>query len=186
MKMPNQLIRITILLLLPLSVMSQEPVLAPLYRTAINWIDDQGQSVSLAKWQGKPVVITMAYSTCRKFCPLTLVRLGEIQKLYDQRNIEAEFILISYDPISDTWQSWADYRKSHKLYRKNWHFLTGTPEDTKVISQMLGMDYWLYDDHVMHNFKIVRLGEHGDIEQALDWDSQDKIEAFIPETKTSR
>ncbi len=182
MFIPNRSIWVTMLLLFsPLSLASQEAVLAPIYQLSAKWTDDQGKPVSLTEWQGKPVIISMAYSTCRKFCPLTLLRLGEIQRLYDKRMIEAEFVLISYDPIGDTWQSWAEYRKSHNLQRSNWHFLTGSPEDTKTISQLLGMDYWLYDDHVMHNFKIVRLGPNGEIEKSLDWESQEQLETLIPE-----
>ncbi|MGZ4955209.1 MAG: SCO family protein [Methylobacter sp.] len=182
MQIPNRQIWLTmLLLLLPLSVASQEAVLASIYRLPMNWTDDQGKLVSLDKWQGKPVIISMAYSTCRKFCPLTLLRLAEIQRLYDKRMIDAEFVVISYDPTGDTWQSWAEYRKTHGLHRNNWHFLTGSPEDTKTISQLLGMDYWLYDDHVMHNFKIVRLNPNGEIERTLDWDSQEQIEVLIPE-----
>ena len=167
-----------LLLLLPVSAISQESALAPLYQSPIKWIDDQGTSVSLAKWQGRPVIITMAYGACRKYCPLTITRLLEIQRLLDRQKIIAEFVVISYDPITDTWQNWAEYRKTHNLNRNNWHFLTGSPEDTKTISQMLGMDYWLYDDHIMHNFKIVRLGANGGIEKTLDWDGMDKIGAF--------
>lgn len=157
----------------------EETSLSPLYQLPVTWTDDKGKTVSLANWKGKTVVMSMAYSTCRKFCPLTLARLLEIQKLYNSRRVDAEFIIISYDPINDTWQNWAEYRKTHNLYRDNWHFLTGNQESTKTISQMLGMDYWLYDEHVMHNFKIVRLNARGDIDKTLDWNSQDELDSFL-------
>ncbi len=160
---------------------SQEEIsLSPLYQLPVTWTDDKGKTVSLANWKGKTVVMSMAYSTCRKFCPLTLARLLEIQKLYDSRKVDAEFVIISYDPINDTWQNWAEYRKAHDLYRDNWHFLTGNQESTKIVSQVLGMDYWFYDEHVMHNFKIVRLNGRGDIDKTLDWNSQDELNSFLP------
>lgn len=169
-----------ILILLPIIASSNDRVLTPLYQTPITWTDDQGHSVSLDNWQGKYTIITMAYGSCRKFCPLTLSRLMEIQQLFDKRKVEAEFIIISYDPINDTWKSWAEYRKVHHLERTNWHFLTGSQEDTKTISQMLGMDFWLYDDHIMHNFKIIRLSPDGNIEKTLNWDNKEQIESLIP------
>jgi protein SCO1/2 len=173
-------------LLQPSAGHAAEPILAPLYQTGITWTDDSGKPVSLNKWQGKPVVISMAYSTCRKFCPITVNKLAAIQLLFDEKKIDAEFVVISYDPASDKWQDWAQYRKVHKLYRDNWHFLTGSLQDTKTISQMLGMDYWLYDEHVMHNFKIDLLNARGDIIKSIDWDSQDQIETLIPEPDTSK
>lgn len=169
------------LLLMPLYAASQEAAVAPIYRLPMTWTDDQGQPVTLAKWQGKQVIMTMAYSTCRKFCPITINRLKQLQNLLDKRHIAMEVVIISYDPSVDKWQSWAEYRKSRNLNWENWHFLTGSLEDTKTVSQFLGMDYWLYDEHVMHNFNIVRLGPKGDIEKSLDWDNQEKIDTLVPE-----
>lgn len=159
----------------------QEAALAPLYQAPMQWTDDQGKPVRLSQWQGKPVLITMAYSTCRKFCPITLARLAEVQRLFDQHKIDAEFVVISYDPQGDTWQTWAEFRKSRHYERSNWHFLVGSEENTKTVSQLLGMDYWLYDEHIMHNFKIVRLSPTGAVEKGLGWESQEQIETLLPE-----
>ncbi|TAN47791.1 MAG: SCO family protein [Methylococcaceae bacterium] len=167
-------------LMLPsLQVWAQDAAQSAIYQAPYSWTDDQGKAVSLADWRGKPVLMTMAFSTCRKFCPITLARLAEVQKLYDQRGIDAEFVVISYDP-ADTWQSWATFRKTHHYERANWHFLTGGVEATKAISQLLGMDYWFYDEHVLHNFKIVRLGPTGVIEATLGWDNQERVETLLP------
>lgn len=153
--------------------------LSPIYQLTDKWTDDTGKTVFLSDWKGKNVVMSMAYSTCRKFCPLTIHQLLSIQKLYDSQKIDAEFIVISYDPTNDTQQSWQEYRKTHNLYRENWHFLTGSQESTKIISQLLGMDYWLYDEHVMHNFKIVRLNARGEIDRTLNWDNQNELDSFM-------
>lgn len=161
-------------------VFANELTLAPLYQSDLHWLDDHGTELTLKEWQGKPVFITMAYSTCKKFCPMTMARLSQLQKLLDDRNISAEIVIISYDPVTDNWKSWAEYRKMHNLPRANWHFLTGSLEDTKTVSQLLGMDFWLYDDHVLHNFKISRIGMRGEIVKSLDWDSKEKIETLLP------
>lgn len=142
-------------------------------------MDDSGKTVFLSNWKGKNVVMSMAYSTCKKFCPLTIRQLLAIQKRYDEQKIDAEFIVISYDPSNDTPQSWEEYRKLHNITRSNWHFLTGNQESTKIVSQLLGMDYWLYDEHVMHNFKIVRLNALGEIDKTLDWNDQDNLDSFF-------
>ena len=170
-----------VLLVMPLCAAAQDAVVAPIYRQPMHWTDDKGQQVTLAKWQGKPVIMTMAFSTCRKFCPITMNKLKQLQSLLEKQHIAMDVVIISYDPVVDNWQAWAEYRKSRHFNWENWHFLTGSVEDTKTVSQLLGMDYWLYDEHVMHNFNIVRLGPKGDIEKALDWDSQEQIDTLIPE-----
>jgi cytochrome oxidase Cu insertion factor (SCO1/SenC/PrrC family) len=161
--------------------LSEETRFAPIYSQPLNWVDDQGKPVKLSFWQGKTVIISMAYSTCRKFCPLTIARMNELQRLFDQHGKQAEFVIVSYDPAGDTWQSWAAYRKTRNLTRENWHFLVGNSDDTIKLSQLLGMNYWLYDEHVMHNFKLVRLGSNGEIQKTLDWESQEKLDSMIPE-----
>jgi cytochrome oxidase Cu insertion factor (SCO1/SenC/PrrC family) len=162
------------------SLLHAEVQISPLYQADMHWTDDSGNQVILSKWQNKVVVLTMAFSTCRKFCPITLHHLAEIQNLYNKQNISAEFIIISYDPAIDTWQTWKEFRKNHHYTLPNWHFLTGSSENTKMVSQLLGMDYWLYDEHVMHNLKIVLLNAHGEIQKSLEWDNQTEIESFLP------
>jgi cytochrome oxidase Cu insertion factor (SCO1/SenC/PrrC family) len=156
-----------------------ETNLSPIYQLTDKWVDDSGKTVLLSNWKGKNVVMSMAYSTCKKFCPLTIRQLLAIQKRYDEQKIDVEFIVISYDPSNDTPQGWEEYRKLHNINRPNWHFLTGNQESTKIVSQLLGMDYWLYDEHVMHNFKIVRLNTLGEIDKTLDWNDQDNLDSFL-------
>ena len=87
------------LLLMPLYAASQEAAVAPIYRLPMTWTDDQGQPVTLAKWQGKQVIMTMAYSTCRKFCPITINRLKQLQNLLDKRHIAMEVVIIFTSPV---------------------------------------------------------------------------------------
>jgi protein SCO1/2 len=126
-----------------------------LYNAKIKWTDDNGQSVTLDQWKGKPVFITMAYSTCRKICSVTLKKLEEFQALLDHEKREAEIVVVSFDPKNDTPPVWTEYRKQHGLQRKNWHFLTGTDRDTQRFSRLLGLgDFWSYDGHILHDFRI--------------------------------
>ena len=166
---------------MPMCAASQVAAVAPIYSQTMKWTDDKGLPVTLSKWQGKQVIMTMAFSTCRKFCPITINRLKQLQHLLDKQHIPMDVVIISYDPSVDKWQTWAEYRKKYNLNWENWHFLTGSIEDTKTVSQLLGMDYWLYDEHVIHNFNIVRLGPNGKLEKSLDWDSQEQIDTLVPE-----
>jgi protein SCO1/2 len=134
-----------------------ETAISDLYRVPLRWIDDAGRDVALAAWQGRPVILTMAYSSCRRTCSTTLLKLQEIQRVLDAKGRTAEFVIVSYDAEGDDPRAWAQYRQSRNLTRKNWHFLTGNKADTRRFARLLGFDYWLMESHVVHEFKILVL-----------------------------
>ena len=142
-----------------------------LYNSGMSWTDDNNQVVTLDQWRGKLVIVSMAYSNCRRTCSLTLKKLEELQSELDTKQLNAEIVIISYDPKNDTPETWAQYRRKHNLARANWHFLTGNERDTRRISHLMGLaDYWSYEDHVMHDFKIAILGPDGDIVRQIAWE----------------
>jgi protein SCO1/2 len=141
-----------------------------LYGSAMQWTEDSGKVVSLDQWKGRTVIISMAYSTCRRTCSATFKKLEELQAALDLRKQEAEIVLVSYDPKNDTPETWAQYRRQRGLNRKNWHFLSGSERDTKQLSRLLGLaDFWSYDGHVLHDFKISILNPVGVIIKQLAW-----------------
>jgi len=46
--------------------------------------------------------------------------------------------------------------------------LTGTPADTERLARLLGFEFWHYDEHVMHDYRIVALGDDGALRGAID------------------
>lgn len=136
------------------------------------WINESGQSVELSSWQDRSVIITMSYTECKKTCPqMTFKKLKEIQEIFDSRKQEAEFIIISFDPKTDTPEVLKQF-KSHMGYdRPNWHFLTGSEADTRKFANKMGLgDYWKMDDHILHSFRIAYLDAKKKTTRWLDWD----------------
>lgn len=125
------------------------------------WLDDQGRAFDLRALEGRSVVLTMAYATCHRVCPVTMRRLQQIQRELDQSGASAEFVVIGYDPEHDDAAAWHQYRAARHLTRGNWHFLTGTPAAVAETARRLGFGFWLYDQHVMHDLRIVWLDRHG-------------------------
>jgi cytochrome oxidase Cu insertion factor (SCO1/SenC/PrrC family) len=133
------------------------------------WVDDNGKSVSLSRWQGRYTVLTMSTGACRKICTTTLRRMEQLQAIADQRHLRMQFLVIGLDPRSDTPKAWREYRLEHKLARDNWDFVSGDDGRTRRIAEMLGISYWFYDDHLLHDFKIVLIAPDGTIRHALAW-----------------
>ena len=134
-----------------------------LERLPQHWRDDQGRDASLADFRGRRVYFTMAYATCRRVCPMTMARLQQLQHEVDASGQTAEFVIVGYDPVTDDPQAWRQYRRSRGLLRDNWHFLTGTPAGTEQFARYLGFRFWKYDRHVMHDYRVVLVDEHGEL-----------------------
>jgi cytochrome oxidase Cu insertion factor (SCO1/SenC/PrrC family) len=134
-----------------------------LYRLPFIFTDDGGRTVGLDQWSGHPAVVAMEYSNCRFMCSITLLRLKEVQAAADRRGIPLQFLVISLDPKNDTPAAWTQYRINRDLQRDNWHFLTASEADTKRLARYLGIRYWYYDEHLLHDFRLLRVGPDGRI-----------------------
>jgi len=125
------------------------------------WTDDSGQAFDLHTLEGHAVVLTMAYATCHRVCPMTIRRLQQVQREYDLRGTRAEFVVIGYDPDNDDAAAWRQYRRSRHLTRNNWHFLIGTRAAVEQAARQLGFEFWRYDQHVVHDSRVLYFDERG-------------------------
>jgi len=140
----------------------------------LSFRDERDAPEALSTWRGKTVLLTMAYSTCRQVCSYTLHRLEELQDSADRAGTAIEVIIVSYDPKVDGPVSWSLYRRKHHLRRANWHFLTGTPSATRQFAQTFAFRYWSYDEHVLHDFRILMIGPDGEIAESLGWETRNR------------
>ncbi|TLY61539.1 MAG: SCO family protein, partial [Gammaproteobacteria bacterium] len=115
------------------------------------WRDDRGQLFDLRTLQGHAVVLTMAYASCHRVCPMTMSRLQQLQRYFDLRGTTAEFLVIGYDPDNDDAAAWHQYRETRHLTRSNWHFLVGTHAAVEQTARQLGFEFWKMDQHVVHD-----------------------------------
>lgn len=146
-----------------------EPAARSLYQAPLTWRTDRGDTVGLDRWKGKPVVLTMVFTSCQATCPLTMGKLGEIQKRFDRDKIAAEFVIVSFDPARDTPDKLAAYRKHTNHTNENWTFLVGSEEDTRMLAMLLGIKYSRnpVTGDIMHDNKIVLLNGTGEITKEL-------------------
>lgn len=148
------------------------------YTVSYPFINDRAQTVHLSEWRGKPLILTMEFSNCRFMCTTTFSKLKAIQAAADQKKLQIDFMIVSLDPKNDTPQAWHQYRMDRGVDRSNWHLLTGTEVTRKEFADLMGIKYWYMDDHILHDFKIVRLNAQGEIEKTMT-DFGDPPEALL-------
>jgi protein SCO1 len=132
-----------------------------LYQTEGRWLDDQSRSYRLEQLRGTPTVVTMAYGACRRVCSTSLRVLERLQALADERHTPINIVVVGLDPGQDRPSDWAEYRAERKLRRPNWQFLSGDEASTQRLAARLGVRYWRYGEHTMHDFRIVLLSHEG-------------------------
>jgi protein SCO1 len=150
-----------------------------IYRPAGHWRDDQGRPFRLESLYGAPTVITLAYGACRRVCSTSLRMMERLQALADSRQVGLNFVVVSIDPQADRPKDWADFRAERKLMRSNWIFLTGDESSTRQLAQRLGVRYWRYGEHTMHDLRIVLLSAQAHPLRSIEAYDQD-IETLLP------
>lgn len=141
---------------------------ASLYDSTAPLVDDRGWRTTLGAWRGKPAIVSMEYANCRFICSQTLQRLKDIQAAADAAGRRFEFVVISLDPKNDTPEAWRRYRKARGVERGNWTFVTATADDTPALARLLGVKYWLFDGHIMHDFRVLRLDADGRVVDVME------------------
>jgi protein SCO1/2 len=145
----------------------------PFLQLILNLKTEKGQPLTTAEFGGTDFYLTFSYTRCRKTCPMTTFkRLREIQDelssgaqaegaSHDKPSSLLPVLIVTLDPAEDTPAALAKFRKEHKIVFSNWHFLTGAPATVHDLAKLIGFDYWTMDDHIFHDYKIVRVSPAG-------------------------
>jgi protein SCO1 len=89
--------------------------------------------------KGKSVAINIMYTSCKDECPLETARLAQLQRLLGERmGKDIFFYSISIDPKRDTPRVLKAYMEKFGV-GAGWTFLTGKPEDIKLVTKKLGL-----------------------------------------------
>ena len=87
--------------------------------------------------KGRSVAINFIYTDCKEVCPLETANLVQVYKLLGERaGRDIVFYSISTDPKRDTPEVLKAYRDR---FGAQWLFLTGKPEDIRLLGRKLGM-----------------------------------------------
>lgn len=150
-----------------------------IFRQPGRWLDDQQQPFELSALRGQATVMTMAYGACRRICATSLRAMEQIQKLADDRRLNLNFVVVGLDPTVDRPSDWAQLRAERGLVRGNWRFLSGDEASTRRLARSLGIQYWRYGEHTLHDFRIVLLSPDGRPARQLDAVDQ-PVAALLP------
>jgi protein SCO1 len=97
--------------------------------------------------KGRQVLISFIYTNCPDICPLTTARISQLEdKLGDEVGRDIFFISLTVDPVRDTPARLKEFADAFGAGH-GWLFLTGKPDDIKLINYRLGDKSRTLDDH---------------------------------------
>lgn len=89
--------------------------------------------------KGKSVAVNVIYTRCKDECPLETARMAQLARIFgDRMGRDIYFYSISIDPEYDTPQVLKAYAEKYDV-GPGWLFLTGKPEDIKLIAKKIGL-----------------------------------------------
>lgn len=113
-----------------------------IYLLHSEWTDQDGHSIRLTKFQGRPLIVAMIYTSCKDTCPLIVNDMQRIEKaLPETARDRVRFALVSFDPAQDSPSQLKSFATAHALDTKRWTLLTGSVESVRMLAAVLGVRY---------------------------------------------
>ena len=103
-----------------------------------------GERVSMADFRGKPLVISMIFTSCYQICPMTTRHLSKVvDKARDTLGEDSfEVAVIGFDTRVDTPDAMQYFANKQGISHKRWNLLSIGGEDIDVLSKDLGFIYY--------------------------------------------
>lgn len=127
-------------------------------------VDEFGGTVNLrSDYAGRPVVVSMIFTSCHHVCPATTKHLASAVASAREALGDDSFdvVTIGFDVANDTPEAMAAFARRQGVSDKNWRFLSATSESIKTISEDLGFIFFPTPrgfDHINQSSIIDRNG----------------------------
>ena len=103
-----------------------------------------GKPVRLEDFRGKPLVISMVYTSCYQICPMTTRHLSKVvEKARDAMGEDSfSVVVIGFDTNVDTPDAMQYFANKQGISDKNWNLLSINEQDLDALSKDLGFLYY--------------------------------------------
>ena len=104
----------------------------------------QGEKVSLNDFRGKPLVISMVFTSCYQICPMTTRHLSKVvEKARDALGEDSFSVaVIGFDTRVDTPDAMQYFANMQGISDKNWHLLSIDENNLASLTKELGFLYY--------------------------------------------
>lgn len=106
--------------------------------------DRLDRPVNLADLRGKPLVVSMIFTSCHHICPMTTKYLDTATRAARQvlGQESFEILTIGFDTANDSPVAMSAFAKEQGVFAAGWRFLSGSAETIEALSRDLGFLYY--------------------------------------------
>ncbi len=111
--------------------------------TGIKLQTEDGSALALADYRGKPLVISLIFTSCHHICPSTTQHLAEVVEKARAVLGEDSFnvLTVGFDTANDTPERMAQFRRETGVADSHWQFAAGSAPDMQSLVEQLGFIY---------------------------------------------
>jgi len=108
------------------------------------FIDRLNRTVSLQDFAGKPLVVSMIFTSCHHVCPTTTIHLDDAVRAAREALGEESFevVTIGFDAARDTPDAMRAFAREQGINVQGWRFLSGSPDTIAALSNDLGFQFY--------------------------------------------
>ena len=142
-----------------------------LYQLTSEWSRQDDRRQRLGELEGRPVLITMAYTGCEYTCPLVVEKLKNIEAdLRKKGGTEYRVVIASFDPDGDRPAKLTEFMKKRKITDAAWTMLVAdNAASTRELAILLGINYKAEGGgHFSHSNVIALLDSRGRLTQKIN------------------
>jgi len=110
----------------------------------LEFIDTDGNRVHLSDYAGKPLLISLIFSSCYHVCPVVTRYLAKAVDIAQEALGEDSFhvITVGFDVANDTPETMAVFARKQGIDISGWDSLSGTQETIARLTEELGFIYF--------------------------------------------
>ena len=135
------------------------------YNLQIALTDQSGETRPLDALRGRPVLVTMFYTSCQMVCPMIVeaIRATE-EKLSPAQRDKLAVLMVSFDPARDTVEVLKATADKRGLAAPHWTLARSDPKSVRRLAAVLGIQYRpTPDGEFNHSSVILLLDDEGRI-----------------------
>ncbi|MGI9260600.1 MAG: SCO family protein [Woeseiaceae bacterium] len=106
--------------------------------------DTDGQAFRLQSLQGKPLIVSLIYTSCHHVCPLITQHVADTVEIAQEALGDDAFsvVTIGFDWQVDTPDRMRMYASAKGIDTPVWHFLSGDAASVSALSQDVGFQFY--------------------------------------------
>ena len=164
----SRVLAATLFVLTPFSPGWSAPVKAAslpansVYQLSIPLSDQLGRTSKLEDWRGKPVLISMFYSSCEFVCPRIVEAVKKTEESLLAHRAQVPVLMVSFDPVRDDTAKLNTMAEERRIDPKLWTLARTDARNVRKLAAILGIQYReLPSGEFNHSSVIILLDAEG-------------------------